>query len=348
MNAAVEKAASDWLARLDRGLSPEEAERLAAWKAADPRHEAEFARLADAWQVLDTMGEVPEIRGAAAEMEERHARARRSWRGYSWAVAAAAAVAVAWTLSLSFGPAKPERTSGTIDVARSYEIVPGVAQRMTLPDGTVIELNRDSKVEPVFSPDERRVRLVRGEAFFTVAKDPGRPFIVQTEHVSVRAVGTAFNVRMEPASVEVLVTEGKVRLDDPVNNESLLVSAETMVAGVPAGPPVLIAGQRVVVVAGAAQPVVPVAATPEDLHRAQEWQSMRFLFQRTPLAEVVDAFNRHNSCQLVLGDEALRLRRVSGAFRADNVDAFVRLLETGFEIGAERRSENEIVLHHAR
>jgi transmembrane sensor len=84
---------------------------------------------------------------------------------------------------------------------------------VTLPDGSVLQLNTDSVVETAYSPTERRVRLKKGEAFFSVAKNPQRPFWVDVGAVSVRAVGTAFNVRFRPEAVEVLVKEGKVSVN---------------------------------------------------------------------------------------------------------------------------------------
>ena len=72
------------------------------------------------------------------------------------------------------------------------------------------------------------------------------------------------------------------------------------------------------------------------------------MFDRTPLEDALTAFNSFNQCQVVLGDTALRSRRLGGTFRADNVDTFVRLLEAGFDITVERRSDREIALHPKR
>src|SRR5204863_5888557 len=83
------------------------------------------------------------------------------------------------------------------------------------PDGSVVELNRGAVVSAHFTASERRMRLVSGEANFKVAKDPQRPFVVEARGVAVRAVGTAFNVRIDAVSVEVLVTEGVVNVAQP-------------------------------------------------------------------------------------------------------------------------------------
>lgn len=352
--AAIAKAAGDWVARLDRGLSPAEAAQLAAWEAADPRNAAELARLHRTWSALDTADEVPEIMAMARDIDEAHERSLRVRRRLPWALgglSAAAAVALLWITAGQRPGTAPAAPVNALAEIRSYKVVPSSAQRLTLADGTIVELNAQSAVEPAFTAAERRVRVVRGEAHFQVAKDAARPFSVQAGTVVVRAVGTAFNVRLAPESVEVLVTEGRVRVLDANQGASLLPRPEAAAAApLPAAEetPVLVAGQRVVIPTHSLAPVAPVEATADDIERALAWQGTRLVFERTPLEEAVAAFNSFNRRQLVIGEAAIRPRRLGGTFRADNLDAFVRLLESGFEISAERRGEDEIVLRGAR
>lgn len=350
----IQLAAADWLARLDRGLSPTEAILFAEWEAADPRHTAELARLRAAWRLLDTADEVPEIMQLSHAMEAkeklRTARSRtRPWAFAAASLAAAAALMLAWATflraPLTMAPnSRPLASAGSV---RSYLVVPGAAQRLALADGTLVELNADSAVTTAFSATERSVRIVQGEAHFSVVKDPARPFLVQAGNVTVRAVGTAFNVRLASAAVEVLVTEGRVRVDDAAKGDSLL-ALETAAASPPMGEPAaLSAGQRVVISAEEPAPAAPAAATAADIERLLAWRSPQLVFERTSLEEAVAAFNSFNHCQLVLGDNSLRTRRVGGTFRADNVDAFVRLLEKGFNISAQTRDDRHILLQSA-
>lgn len=347
-DAALEQAAADWITRLDRGLTPEEAVQFAAWEAADPRHRAELALMRATWRRLDTADEVSEIMQCVAEMEaqeSRQARERRYRRVLAGA-GLAAVLAVAGTALLRAPRAREASASPAAAASsRSYQVVPSTAQRLPLADGSLVELRADSQVETAFSPTERRVWIVRGEAYFTVAKDPGRPFVVQAGKVAVRAVGTAFNVRLAPDVVEVLVTEGQVRVHDSGTHTSLLAAPEPAgdSAGVP--PPLLSAGQRILVPADVPLAVPTLAATAEETERTLTWRSAQLVFERTSLEEAVAAFNSFNRHQLVLGDPALRTRRLGGTFRADNIEAFVRLLKTGFDITAEPRGELEIVLH---
>lgn len=352
--AAIEKAAADWITRLDRGLSPEEAVQFAAWEAADPRHAAELTHMNAAWRLLDTADEVPEIMQFVPKVDARQARrtAVRRWRPWAFAgVGLAAGLALVATLSSWTASRTPGDVTTQAAVAapgaRSYQVLPSTAQRLTLADGSLVELRADSQVETAFSPDERRVWIVRGEAYFTVAKDAARPFVVHAGSVAVRAVGTAFNVRLAAANVEVLVTEGQVRVHETATSVSLLSSAEPAITPTAATPAVLSAGQRVVVPASAPVAMPTLVATAEETERALAWRSAQLVFERTSLEDAVAAFNSFNRQQLVLGDPALRTRRLGGTFRADNIEAFVRLLASGFDITAEHRSALEIVLRPA-
>jgi transmembrane sensor len=197
----------------------------------------------------------------------------------------------------------------------------------------------NSELRAEFTATERRVVLVRGEAHFTVVKDSARPFVVSAGNASVRAVGTAFNVRFDPKRVEVLVTAGTVQVAD-IREKSV------------ARPPLVTAGQRVVieqVAAAVRAPVAVSAAASTEIEETLGWQSARLVFSRTPLSEAVAAFNRHSPSgpRLVIGDRSLRARRLGGSFRASNIEGFVRLLEQSADVRVERRG-NQIVLWPAR
>lgn len=304
-----------------------------------------------AWRLLDTADEVPAIMRIAQEVEQRQERRElvRRWRNRGLAalgVAASVALAgVGFWRAPKAPEAAPAAAVGTTS-PRPYQVVGSAAKRLALADGSFVELRGDSQVETAFSPGERRVTIVHGEAYFTVTKDPSRPFIVQAGNVTVRAVGTAFNVRFAPATVEVLVTEGLVRLQEAATGASLLqanLSRDIAASQVP----LLGAGECVAVSVATPAAAVPLRATVDEMERALAWRSPQLVFERTSLEDAVAAFNSFNRQQLSLGDPGLRTRRLGGVFRADNIDAFVRLLETGFDITAERRGELEIVLHSA-
>ena len=197
-----------------------------------------------------------------------------------------------------------------------------------------------------FTKSERRVILEQGEAHFTVTKNPARPFIVTARGMDVFAVGTAFNVRLDQIVVEVLVTEGRVRVSE-ATDESGPVSA--VLAEKAPVVPLLQAGQRAVV-SLSAQPAAPQIATltPGEIERVLAWQHRLLDFTAAPMSEVVAAFNRRNHTQLVLVDPELAEIRISATFRSDNIEGFVSLVEMGFNTRAERQGDNEIRLHKVR
>lgn len=331
----IDREAAAWLIRQDRGFTAEEQDAFFQWLAADPRHGEWFSQHRQTWTVVNLLAEwKPEHSSVPnpdllARPTRRAPVIRWAWFG---ALAAAAAIVVA---VLRVSPwSHPAPAAAAQVTAAGYE-------RRVLDDGSVVELNRGARIAVTYTPGERRVRLDQGEANFTVAKNPARPFTVRAGGVDVRAVGTAFNVRLDDRQVHVLVTEGKVRVDDALKGASLL-------ARPPGGePPVLAAGHAVTI------DVVPVAAVAvvdvsrEEISRQLAWRPEVLEFDSAPLEQVVSSFNRHNRIQLEIADAELRTLPIVASFRSDNVDGFVRLLETTTGVTAER-SGDTIRLHKAR
>ena len=344
----VAQAAAEWVVRRDRGLTPGEVATLAEWLDADPRHAAEYLRISRGWQELDIIGAEPGL-AAMADAVEANARARRARRTV-WAaaggLAAAAAIAVAlalWQIPRAVPPDGPAESATT-----SYTVLASTARRIALPDGSVAELNGDSRIEAGFTPAERRVRLVRGEAHFSVAKDPAHPFIVSAGSVSVRAVGTAFDVRLAADRVEVLVTEGKVHVAESAHAPELRSGPEGS-SGKASAERALISGERAVVRMAATAKVSLTVDVPsqKEIDQALAWEGTRLVFDRTPLDQVVAAFNHYNARQLVLANPALCNRTLSGVFRADNLDGFIHLLHASLDVIADPQDDNRTVLRAA-
>lgn len=328
-------AAAGWVLRHDRGLTPAEQDEFSQWLAADPRHGTEFQRHRREWRRLDTLSQwVPHHSQAPNPDLLAPRRVRPRWsRVAVWIpLAAAAAVAVAlWRPTAPAGPSLPATPAAPAVVATA-----AVASQV-LPDGTTVELNGGARLETRFTERERRVLLSAGEAHFTVVKDPDRPFVVSAQGVELRAVGTAFNVRLDSAGVDVLVTEGKVEVT-PVPEADV---ARTDLPRLPR----LEAGQRIVVLTGANAPV-PVVTTlsAAEIGRMLAWQQRLLEFTAAPLAEVVAEFNRRNAVQIAIADPSLSAVPITASFRSDNIDGFVRLIEVGFGIGVERVTDGEIRL----
>lgn len=332
--AAISAAASDWIARRDRGLQPGEQDAFLQWLREDPRHRAELARLDLAWGLLDGLAEwrpAHSTRPNPDLLRVRPVARRRGWWYGAGSLAAAAALAVGAFFLRPAAVQPPPAVAGV-------RIIPA-PEALALPDGSSIAANRGAIVVPAFTAGERHVRLIEGEAHFRVAKDSTRPFVVEAVGVAVRAVGTAFNVRLAAGVVDVLVTAGEVRLEPPPSDRSA--------AGVPP-PTSLRAGEQALF--DPAHPQVPpvvVTLSPAQIEHALAWQAVRLDFDDLPLAAVVAEFNVRNHQQLVIGDPQVAGLRIAGRFRADNAEAFARLLVASFNIAVERRADGALVLRRA-
>jgi len=331
----AELQAADWALRRRSALSPAAAAALQAWLDQSPLHGRLLEECEAASAQLDRLG--PARRTAAPR-----APARVAFR-----IAAGMAAVIALSATL-FWTSRPDPLNYTAAAATTV----GKFKRLTLPDGSRLTLNTDSAVEVSLEPQARRVRLVRGEAYFEVAAEPDRPFQVEAAQVRVRAVGTAFNVRYRPEKVEVTVTEGRIALDDAAG-AALALAGPPLPGGTDAVPPATIAaGVRatVALTASGAPAILPVNLAPVPVQTADNalaWQSGRLEFSETPLADVVAEFNRYNRHQIVIEDPSLATRTFGGAFACHGYASFIEVLERSFEVTAERRG-NVTVLRHRR
>lgn len=321
----IAERAADWLARRDAGFSPVEADDYRRWLASDPRHADAVAELEATLTVLRRPRAAGCVDRVIEELQARQANRRhRRRQAASWALGGVAAL-VALALWSPFRRVVPE--SG---VAESVTLRP---DRQVLADGTVVELNARSEIAVNFSPARRAVTLLRGEAYFAVAKSRV-PFVVLVGGVEARAVGTEFLAGQAENGPHVLVTEGRVAV------------ASAAAPGV--GAPVLVdAGTRVTAARRSDAPEIsrPQSLRPDEIARALAWRDKRVEFSGTPLAHVVALFNGHNRVQLALADAGLGSLEVSGIFWTNDPEGFARALAGAFSLHARRVNGERIELH---
>ena len=356
----IELIASAWLARRDGGgWSALDQQQLDAWLQESTAHRVAYLRLDAAWRQSDRLkalgagvsaGVVPE-RGAwgLAPLPESHATPSASESGTGGEPPVPARVAAAHRPGASsrarrkLPKGRPRRllryaTAGFALVVlaslawgwRHYAAVDQVAYRtaigglqdVPLPDGSVITLSSDSRILVTLSRSERHIDLQQGEAFFKVAKDPSRPFVVSAGDRRAIAVGTRYDVRRDAADLRVIVTQGVVRLESD-NGPGGHRRPSTLL---PAGSIALASDAGVVVNSGSVQ----------QAEEFLSWRSGFLSFHDTPLASAAAEFNRYNVRKIVIGDASIGTLRVGGNFRWSNAETFVRLLELGFPVRAER------------
>lgn len=323
---SVSRAAATWLARRDRGLTAEEQDAYLEWLRADPRHGAVIARMEQTWQKLNLLAAWQPEHSTRPNPDLLAPRTRRVWWPALTALAAALVLGI-FLLRPDPIPSEPGASGALIH--------PG-PQRLTLEDGSLVELNAGAKVDVQYTAERRLVRLVSGEAHFVVAKNPARPFVVAADPLSVRAVGTAFAVTLGGDAVAVRVTEGLVQVEDM--NPGTGRGGNRLLSQVAAGQLATVHA-----IHSGAPRLELVDITPSQMDAELAWRGIRLEFVDLPLRDVVAEFNRYNTRKLVVADAATGSIVVGGNFRADNVDPFVRLLDVGFGVSAEV-GENEIVL----
>lgn len=266
----------------------------------------------------------------AKQVEPAQGKGRvKPWR---WPAALAASVALlAMPLYSSLFPEE------------AYSTPVGGFQHVPLADGSLIDLNTNSRLTVDYNQSDRRIHLSRGEAYFKVAKNVKRPFFVETSDWRVTAVGTAFTVHAEDGVLDVIVTEGRIRID-PVGaavgrmvpvyaSAGQSVRLASKISGAKGG----VAGDG-----GQAMPAAVTALDDRDVETALGWRDGLLTFEARPLAEVAAELNRYNHVQMSVDPSAANIR-VDGSFRTTNAAGFIRLVEEGFGVRAIR-SDGKVIL----
>ncbi len=299
--AQIERAASLWLMRIDReGRTPELVAELDAWLAGDRRRHGAWLQAESAWLLLDRLGqqetEIPETEAQIEQLPVPFSR-RRLMIGGGAAIVASLAGGL-------FLLNRPE----------TYATAIGEIRRVPLADGSTAAINTGSRVRVAFAAARRTVRLDRGEAWFQVARDPARPFLVEAGRVRVMAVGTAFSVRRRDGGADIMVTEGVV---------------EAWADGAEGNRIRLAAGRRAFVADNAA--IVAAPEAPSEVDRALAWRAGRIDLDGESLADAAAEFNRYNARRIVISDPALADERFHGIFRTDDPEGFAMAVRSSLE-----------------
>ena len=281
-----------------------------AWVALRPEHGVAFAKVEAGWEFVEGLRPEPATPPPAPgtpAMDEP-----MDWR-ITAILIAATVIGMVWTVILQW--------HGSVD---RYHTALGEDRSVRLADGSLIHLNTATSVEVALSEDSRQVHLLRGEARFDVAHDARRPFYVTTGSASLRAVGTAFNIRLRSDMTELTVIEGTVAVRD----------GGSMPRRVPAGNGAAIRGGTVAV----------TALRPASIQQRMAWERGRIELDGTTLAQAVEDMNRYRAHPLILGDSKLAALRVGGSFYIRRSDDFIRALGAGFGIRGIKGRDEAIIL----
>ena len=311
--ANIDDQAIDWVARQSKGgLNPDEQNAFAAWYDGDSRHQGAYLRAQGLWQSLEDVQVDPAWLAAEPAVAPAPSRAPVSRRHLLLGASglAAAACAGGWA---AFGRPKSLRTRL------------GEFRKVPLPDRSVASLNTDSHVEVAVEPSVRRVVLVKGEAWFSVAKDPAKPFIVEVDDVRVKAVGTAFSVRRKPGGVEVIVTEGTVATWRQDRHTE---------------PRLVVAGEEAFV--STRTDLIDVSSNAEAEARLA-WRDGNIVLQNDTLSDAAEEFNRYNAQKIVVADPDLLQKRFVGVYHVDQPGQFAEAVKLLLNVPVSE-SEDHIII----
>jgi ferric-dicitrate binding protein FerR (iron transport regulator) len=301
--------------------TPEEREAASRWIAADPGHKSYADALQTAWKESRRLA--PPGRVDASAAWERFVKsgkipaggrdgAKRVRIGLPLRAVAAAVLLLGAGAGAWWGLTRDAEVAGLSFTAGA------VARTDTLPDGSRVTLNKySSLVLPAKWGRGSRVARLTGEGFFQVVHEPGRPFTVEAGGVTIRDVGTSFNVRPVNGATEVVVEDGVVLVTD---------SVQTVRAA---------AGEKVVIAARHGG----IRKTSADDQLYQYYRTKKFVCRKTPLPQLVTALNEAYGAKIVVHGDAVRDLRLTTTFDNDDLDSILSVITRTFGLVAERNGD---------
>ena len=363
---AIEEEAGAWLIKLDGDSAPsaDELASLREWLLRSPVHREQLGSLADFWGKMNVLTELavplghPERRANRSLGESsRHAMPKFARAGFVTAVLVIG-IGIAATYWL--------RPDPFISSNGFYATAVGQQQSTTLADGSVVLLNTNSQIRVDYNNNFRNIRLLQGEAHFTVAKSATRPFRVYARDGRVEAVGTAFSVYLKGDSVDVTVTEGMVELasiNRPGTDRLLL--QETLPGSDQSSGSIGIVDSGFVetlgtITAGESATIrsaldadtvnsinVVETVEPQEFAKRLSWREGVLTFTGDPLEVVVDEISRYTTVSIEITDPVVRATRIGGRFPIGETDAMFDALEANFGLRVIRLGHDRVLVSAA-
>jgi transmembrane sensor len=350
----VSETAATWHDRLLRdAVSDAVLNDFDAWLAKSPQHRRAYERVDGTWETFQKIALDPMV------LALRHETALRLTRQTSKAIrplrwAAAITLLVVLGLSATLGLRTTDNRALFGRLANSwqahkrgdYATATGERVTLTLSDASQVTLDTESELQVAFNPTERTVHLLRGQAYFEVAKDHFRPFVVEAQNRRFVAVGTVFDVRVDGKQVKVTMVEGAVRVEGrdelarAIRQKSSSSAVRPVLAQHSGTADTITAGQQFIADASPDGDQV----RPADPERSTSWRRGEIIFDNTRLADAVAEVNRYSEAKIELADPALAELRLSGAFATGRPGVFVEAITMYFPVQVKRADNKAIVL----
>lgn len=306
--------AGEWIQRLNESTAQAVVDQWMQWCKSDPLNLPVFEQMQHTWDALSAAGSTAIYPSQSAN------RFKHRNRLIALAASVVLLVGGAGWLALRYS------STQVLDSAV------GELRRITLPDGSRLDLAPDSRVSTRFTLARRDVQLEHGQAFFAVAHSAVRPFIVHVNSLTVTAVGTAFDVRIDPGNTVVTVSEGRVTVAPGTDaaGGGPRTNSESVRAGV---------GQRVTFSKSARR--LSVASVDPKL--AGSWRDGRLQFVGEPLEDVVGVVDRYSAPHIVVAP-VLQQTRFTGTVSPTHVGDWLKALEQIYAVEMVDQGANGILI----
>jgi transmembrane sensor len=313
---ALSDVAAEWVARIQgRDVTRELREELSRWMDADLSHAVAYLRAEAAWERMERLKAMP---ASSLEPEDTVGRWRMTRRtAFAGGLGLCAASVAAWWI---------------FSVPDTYKSAIGERRVIALEDGSRVTLNTASVLRVRFTDAERSLHLVSGEALFEVAHNPQRPFVVEAANSHIRAVGTAFSVRLRSDLAEVTVTEGTV---------AVVEGPQTVPPSDPAKQ--IAAGSGAVVNRST---VAKSELAPDVLRQRLAWSEGAIELRGETLAQAAEEFSRYRTKRIIVADPRIASIRIGGRFPSNEADEFLRSVQAGFPVKIIEGADGTVYLVH--
>ncbi|MFL0801043.1 MAG: FecR domain-containing protein [Agarilytica sp.] len=338
---AMYDQASEWIAKLDRGLSSSEEEALVSWLELHDKHRDILFEMASVWDSMDSLSRLSSLFPPPTKSVVHKSGYQRLY------FAAAASVLVVMMIGvlgvMTYAPSQASGWLAAFNINKNidgvYDTSVGEHSRVNLPDGSELVLNTNSRIQVKYTDDARLFFLERGEVHIDVAHDKSRPLSVIAGDKVVQAVGTAFNVQIfNDREVELIVTDGKVLVAEHDANE-LFETIEQ--APLPVSSLAVSQGEKIVL--GSEKEKVDKIQD-ADIEASLSWRQGNLVFRGETLEEALAEITRYTDVEFEIRDDAVRSVRIAGLFKAGDIKGLLATLRQNFHIDHQKLNNNKVTL----
>ena len=342
----IYESASQWLAKMDRGLSSDEELQLKSWLAVDARHAEILLHMASLWDRMDHLALLSALFPVPAAEPTKPKTARwlalaASVAALSFGVAAYVNVSNHQPQSLQAAWQQPQAETVTL-LDGQYETAVGEQRTITLPDTSELVLNTNSQVRVLYTNKQRLLMLERGELHIQVAHDTERPLSVLAGKKIMQAVGTAFGVHiLDEEKVSLLVTDGRVLVGNrqEINPQA---TTKTKIKRLEQNSVSVVKGEKILL--GAPTEIRETVST-EEMNAELSWRQGNVIFHGEPLSDVINELGRYTKYSWEIADDSIRTTRIAGLFKTGDQTALLQTLASNFPITYEITGTHKIILH---